>query len=302
MKRNGIINNTIYFIAVLLIFCVLSFSAVGEDYTENNNRGDSLEIIYIANAGFCVKSAEATILFDAIFENEAPISDEILPPPPSEYDNPTGAALSALINAESPFETIDLVFVTHCDLDHFTVREIQQFLTIHTTTSVICPDQVQNLLPGTKNEYATNKEQVIPITPGPGTEQFVEIRGIQITVLGLRHTGGREEIALNGYLVNLAGFKLLHLGDAWAHINNFAPFEWLPREKVDVLFVPYWLISDNKFIQVLQNFFRARYIIVMHIRKGETNKIRNRIEKLQPAFLPSELLLFERKMDKKILK
>jgi L-ascorbate metabolism protein UlaG (beta-lactamase superfamily) len=74
----------------------------------------------------------------------------------------------------------------------------------------------------------------------PLDRRSLKLNGVAIDVLRLLHAG-KEFRALQhvGYVVHLAEWTLLHVGDADMSEANFKNLT-LEREKIDVALVPFW--------------------------------------------------------------
>ena len=106
---------------VFLIFVVLTTASCAES---------PVEVIAIANEGFCIRSAGRTILVDALFRATAPY-------PEFFSQGPSEDLIRQMVAGEGPFSHVDLALVTHSDGDHFHAGTAFEFLENHPETVLI---------------------------------------------------------------------------------------------------------------------------------------------------------------------
>jgi hypothetical protein len=78
-----------------------------------------------------------------------------------------------------------------------------------------------------------------------------------------------------GFLVNIGGSRLLHLGDAEGTLSDYQPYQ-LPGKEIDVAIVTQYqlLAAPNTVLEGVQ----AQYIVPMHFPPGDTVSLYDFIE------------------------
>lgn len=212
----------------------------------------SLDVTYIANEGFLISSPSKKILIDALFRLGY------------EYMTPPVHVLEKMEQAQTPFQDIDLLFVTHIHEDHFDAMSVTRHLLNNSKAVLICPKQVvtQIEIIGEKH-FSEIKAQIREINLD--SMQSTELTEHDINVKVMRMTHGNPVLQNYSYLVNLEGRKILHLADSDATLNNFEMFPWLRNENVDIAFVPTGYMWSKKGRNIIKKYINPKHIILMHI-------------------------------------
>ncbi|MBD3374813.1 hypothetical protein GF406_07260 [candidate division KSB1 bacterium] len=255
---------------------------------------DSLEIISVANAGFYLRIGDQALVIDALFDNESPKRPGILPPPPSEYENPSLETLDALYSGQKPFKPISLALVTHVDVDHFTAPEVIKFLSQNTIAKLCCPRQVAEKIGGRGFDP---RSQIIQMDPGLGKRVRHVSDSMVITAYGMNHSGNRLQTSNIAYLIEWHGLRILHLGDAGGEKVNFSRFGDQWPKVLDIVFVPYWYFNSLEKLQIIRHYLSAKILIPVHMRKNERTLLQKRHIDLES----SRLYVFPSQGDKRLL-
>lgn len=88
------------------------------------------------------------------------------------------------MNAESPFNNIDIITVSHKHMDHFN-EEIH--ILNNSKGKIICPKQVEEILKKNPN-YSKFKQNIIAITPGLFEDTTINVSDIKVMALRLEHS------------------------------------------------------------------------------------------------------------------
>jgi L-ascorbate metabolism protein UlaG (beta-lactamase superfamily) len=224
---------------------------------------ESINITYIANDGFLISGQSGKILIDALFNKSF-----------DQYDVPSEQLRTEIIEGESSFDKIDLFLVTHKDGDHFYAPYVIDFLKNHRETQFVSSGQVNKKL---LNESGI-KTQLCSISTELGAQVDTTISGVPLKIYRVRHSGdstGTSSVNLV-YLITLNNFKILHTGDGPIDFNSsyYNQF-FLEKEKIDILFLNYFALSD-KTKQFVRTVLKPKYIIAMHIppKDVETDSIK----------------------------
>ncbi len=114
-----------------------------------------MEILYIANDGFLIKSGNKKILIDALFggfESDWCVS-------------PSGKIINKMETSTEPFDQIDVILISHAHVDHFNKEIVLRHLVSNEAGVLICPEQVRIELEK-DDRYEKLRTQVKEITPG----------------------------------------------------------------------------------------------------------------------------------------
>ena len=153
-----------------------------------------IEVTYIANEGFLISSPQKKVLIDSLFKEGY-----------GSYLVPSPKLINRMITAEPPFDTIDLILVTHTDEDHFDPSLTIKFLLNSSKTQLVCPQQAVKQL-AEEASFKTIKSQIHEVQWEEGSFTQMEINGIPIKSLSLNHSEDPAKIKQKiGYIFSLAG-------------------------------------------------------------------------------------------------
>jgi L-ascorbate metabolism protein UlaG (beta-lactamase superfamily) len=101
-------------------------------------------------------------------------------------------------------------------------------------------------------------------------------------VLELPHAkGARTQVENLGYLVELGGVRVLHVGDAHMAAETFAHFR-LPERRIDVALVPYWYLLEEEGRRLVREQIGARRVVAFHVPPGEHASVSAQLRALMP--------------------
>jgi len=224
----------------------------------------SVEVTYLANEGYLVRTAEHAVILDGFVAKEY-----------AGYPALSAEILAQLLEGNTPFDTVDLALVSHVHGDHFQPRPAGAFLRSRPDVPMPTSPQVIESLPSADREVLA--EQLIPILPEPGETKSYEHAGVRVRFLRLSHGTGRFASIQNlGHVVEMDGARFLHLGDAAMDPKEFAPYA-LAEEEFDVAFVPYWYFADPVGLRILKEHVRARQLVACHVPDREEAALAKRL-------------------------
>jgi L-ascorbate metabolism protein UlaG (beta-lactamase superfamily) len=226
---------------------------------------------YVANAGMLISLSGRRFLIDA------PIRDGIPP-----YAVSSAAERALLEAARPPYHQVDAILVTHWHEDHFSADAVAAYLANSPGTIFLSsPEVVERLRMAAPHLPEARLRAVLP---APGQHEQIEVAGVPISVLRLRHNPSRRFPEQHvGFLMGRAG-PVLHVGDADPAPDNFAVLKSLPP--VDVALLPFWYLTSDRNAAIVADAIRPRHIVAMHVPPGDAHEIRTT---LAAASFPFEL-------------
>src|SRR4030095_8756085 len=234
--------------------------------------GNSLTITYIANEGVLIAAGEKQVLIDGLHREYKP-----------DYLFPPADLLSKLEQAIDPYNKIDVVLVSHLHLDHFHPESVGLHLRNNKSAQLVSSEQIVNGVKEKFADFAAIEARVKQVDSTWKSQTPVEVNGIKIKVLGLRHSGSNFTWIQNlGHVIELGGKKLLHIGDADMTAENFSSFR-LNEENIDIAFIPYWFLLSPRGRSFLMEKFRPKQIIAVHVSPDEAQSATQEITKAIPG-------------------
>lgn len=293
MKR--IKNRTIIALLAMLFTIPLCYSQ------NEKNKAQNVEVTYIANEGFLIKTGDKKILIDALFGDQ-------------EYsfcDIPDKLQIDSMRKSQGVFTAIDLIAVTHSHADHFYAPYVSAHLTNNKQGQFISSQQTVNKLAGTQN-YAEIKKQLVDLTPDSLTSIDTTINGIDIRVSRLNHgpyyvddpkTGKKVNRHRNmqnlGFLFTINGIKIFHCGDSGPScISDYEHFR-LDKKNIDIAFLGrgFMWSPECEGIDIIRDYINPKHIILMHIHHDQNKGFIEASEAVRDEF--SSVKVFEKRMETK---
>ena len=272
-------------IAALTLLLVPSHPRAQEP--SQGEETQQVEVTYLANAGFLIRSGSHSFLIDAFVPQEI-----------EGLDSLDSAVRKKLLAGKAPFDLQTISLTSHAHPDHFKAPFAHRALTLNPKIKIISSEEVlRALAQGGKNwdrighrAAAFQRNENNKPKPFLGGKQDISIQ-----FLDLPHVKVPEEAIENiGHLVRIADFKFIHLGDAAPDFRAFKELK-LKGRKIDVAFVPYWFYASEEGTKIIDKAIRANHVIVYHIPTKDKVGFTARLKEANP-----NALFFENKMDRKI--
>ena len=256
-----------------------------------------IEIAYIANEGFLIRSGGKALLVDALFRDAT-----------IDYcDVPSQELLESMVASEGLFRDIDLVLVTHAHRDHFDAGSVAGHLMANPRAVLICPRQAADSLKESCSDYDEIAGRILSMELGIDESASIDVSGIHLRVFRMKHspymvvdeaTGERynrhEEVENLVYLVDLGGRRFLHVGDATLKVNrDLLESLRLEKEGIDVAILEFFDRSSET-AQILSEHIKPRHIIFMHLPRDR--ELRGRIRAALEQDVPGAVM-FEEPME-----
>ncbi len=205
-----------------------------------------VRVTFVGNAGFLITVGDKKVLIDAFFTGFPP-----------GYTLPFNVK-SLLLNAEPPFDQVDLILTTHDHADHFSAEMVRQHMKNNPNAVFISTTQATRQLADFGN-------RVIAVDPVAGTPVNAEANGIQVEAIYQNHgtpPSGSTEIYNNGYVVTINGIKIFHTGDN-AALKDVVQYN-LSDQSIDLAFIEHFYLRNSASRGILDINIGAKYIFPIH--------------------------------------
>jgi L-ascorbate metabolism protein UlaG (beta-lactamase superfamily) len=249
---------------------------VGARVPSRGSAQEGVSVTFLANEGVLLSSGTKKVLIDALFEKYE-----------RGYAVPAESTQVALRSARTPFDSVDLVLVTHRHGDHFHPVPVAAHLAANARAALLTSQQVIDSLRRHAPARAIAPSRLIARTTSPGTRRREVVNGITVEILGLTH----HDIEHHGYIVEIGGRRVLHVGDTDDAVTAFAPFR-LDTARIDVALLPQWMVRSRAGRQAIQRWIRPRQVVAFHVGIGEEASAERGVRASMP-----EAVTFVRSLD-----
>jgi L-ascorbate metabolism protein UlaG (beta-lactamase superfamily) len=245
----------------------------GTPVAAQSARADTgVTVTFLANEGVLLSGGGRKVLIDALF---------------LEYETgfaiPPDSTQRALQSGRPPFDSVGLVLVTHRHGDHFHPVPVAAHLRSNPRATLVTSGQVIDSLLRDPVARAVGPGRLIARTTAAGARQRIEVDGIAVELLGLPHGGRRHrQVEHLGYLVELGGRRILHVGDTELSDAAFAPFR-LDTARIDVALLPSWAITDADGRRIVERWIRPRQVVAFHVGEGKGDEIERAVRAAIPG-------------------
>jgi L-ascorbate metabolism protein UlaG (beta-lactamase superfamily) len=246
---------------------------------------ETVRITFISNAGVLADFGGKKILLDGLYNSKVPF-----------YRNPPPGIKKQVMDGIPPFNNISLLLFTHEHCDHFEAISTAEFLKQKKNAYLIGNRKVIGEI--TRLDPDLDKKRCLLIEIAPGNSTYVYVNGINIKMISLLHEAKEYADVQNiAFLLEAAGKKVLHVGDAKPSAENFAPFQ-LADAGIDLLVAPFPFLSLPSARQVIEKYLKPKKIALVHLphreddRFGWINATKKSFERVKDDFF--ETVIFER--------
>jgi L-ascorbate metabolism protein UlaG (beta-lactamase superfamily) len=215
---------------------------------------DSLVITFLANEGVMLSSSGTTVLIDALFGDGLRGYGIVTPP-----------VRTALERARPPFDRVSAVLATHIHNDHFDARSVLEHLKHNPgATFISSPEAIDKVRAADPAATRAMSARLIAVDPPRAQRARVATLGAAtVYALGLPH-GPRGEVPVNvGFVVDIGGRRVLHVGDGDVPPAEFPAFR-LGELGIDVALLSPHYLTRPELRDVVRRDIRPDTIVVIH--------------------------------------
>jgi L-ascorbate metabolism protein UlaG (beta-lactamase superfamily) len=236
---------------------------------------NGVAITFLANEGVMLSSGTTKVLIDGLFLKYK-----------TGFALPADSTRAALDAARPPFDAVDLILVTHHHGDHFHPAPVAAHLRANPRATMLTSKQVIDSLRGRLPAGGALAPRLVARTMAPGTRRREVVNGITVELLGLPHGGGWRSRGLEhlGYIVEIGGRRVLHVGDTEITEDAFAPFR-LDTARIDVALLPDWMVMSREGRQVIEKWIRPKQVIAFHVGEGQAARVTRAVQAAMPGAL-----------------
>src|SRR5687768_10768764 len=182
-------------------------------------------VTFIANEGVMLSSGTQKVLIDALFD------------PYDGYPLPHDSTQRSLREARPPFNNVDVVLVTHWHGDHFGAAAVARHLRANPRATLVTSAQVIDSLRRYAPARALAAERTVSRAVPSGERRREIVNGVAIEVLGVTHGHRHSGVEHRGYIIEMGGRRVLHLGDTEFTETEFSRLR-LDTARIDVALLP----------------------------------------------------------------
>lgn len=258
-------------LVVGLVLPVLGAAAHAESDGSKPSAG-AVSITYLANEGILVSYGDEAVVVDGLFREGV-----------QGYARIDPDTLEKLETSQTPFDKIRMVLVTHLHADHFDAASVVRHLANNSSARLVTSEQVVERVRSATTEYDSFGDRVVGVAPKFKIKTEFEVSDVTVEIFKLSHGGGRFAKIWNlGYIINIGGKRILHIGDAQLNRSTRVPLE-LHAKAVDVACIPYWLLTNTSGQAFVRDTLRPKHIIAVHVRPSEAVEITDSVRAAFPS-------------------
>ena len=247
---------------------LLTFLVVITQFCYSQN--DSVQVTYIANAGFLIEVNNKKILIDALLEKHEPQYCVI----------PTDNLLKNMKSAADEFSDINIIVSTHHHPDHFCKAVVMSHLLNNPKGVYISTKQTIDELKSDSINFSKIKKQVNEITPEKYKSTDIEIDDVKIEILRFKHrptytinyeTGKKYNEQKNiqniGFIFEIDGVRIFYCGDAITHVSKEYEIFAKHFHDIDIAFLDRYFFwsDDGPGYEIIHNYIKPKHVVIMHV-------------------------------------
>ena len=218
------------------------------------------EVMYLANEGLLVRSANSKVLFDPIFRNNY-----------NNYQLVPAEIEAKMFAAEPPFDDVSAVFVSHAHGDHFSASDMLRYLRRNSGVVLYAPaEATESLLFFVEDDEQELLSRIVGMDINYGDPAMEVAAGdITIEAFHIPHAGWpdrKPEVQNIAFRVTLDDITVLHMGDADTRDQHFEidAERWAARH-IDAAFPPYWYFTSENGVAVMRDRLTPGMAVGVHV-------------------------------------
>ena len=216
---------------------------------------DSISISYVGNMGVLITAGEDRVLIDGLhtFYKKA-------------YQQPPDTLVERLISGNG-FGPVNLVLSTHIHADHFSAALTRRYLKENPNGYFVGPNQARDSLVATG---VSDSSRIRNPQPEGRSGVSLDIPKYKVTAFSISHANPRRHRSIQnlGYLIELNGKTILHIGDADINPRLFHEIDFATM-RIDLAILPDWFLFGNYGPQIVEKFIAPKMIVATHIAPGD---------------------------------
>jgi len=242
-------------------FSVLSF-AHGDKHS-----ADGPSATYLGNEGVLVSTAVGKVLFDPFFHNDY-----------GTYQLVPEEIRSAIFDGEAPYDSIDVIVISHAHGDHFAAKDSLAYLQKNKHTKMVAPKQAIDLVEVLEGSDAV-KSQLLAVELAVGDVPVTHTLGaIDVESVRIPHAGwpSRKDVSNLVHRVSFRGkLSVTHMGDADPNDIHFKPYaEHWQKVRTNMAFPPYWFFTSKQGPMILSDRINADKSVGVHVPVETPNDLK----------------------------
>jgi L-ascorbate metabolism protein UlaG (beta-lactamase superfamily) len=243
------------------LLLLLTLTVAGHQATPAG-RSTEATLVYVANMGVVLEGDGRRVAIDAFHHGALAMYAAV----PAEL-------LQPLEQAREPFARLDLMLTTHRHLDHFDAGSVAARLGSDSGVRYVAATETTDSLYA-RTGLRSGHPRVLGVRPPARGETPIPDAPVGLAVLDLPHNPTPSRRVANvGFLVQLGGLGILHVGDADPDAATFAAHRLAGR--VDVAIVPFWYLTGAD--ETVRQVIGARVWVASHIPPSDTAAVRRQV-------------------------
>jgi L-ascorbate metabolism protein UlaG (beta-lactamase superfamily) len=237
-----------------------------------NVQQPGVTVTFLANEGVMLSSGSQQVLIDALFQKYE-----------TGYAVPDDSTKRSLERATPPFDSVDVILVTHRHGDHFHPSSVVAHMHANPRAWLVTSAQVIDSLRGRIVNTHGVASRILPRTTAPGVWRSEIVNGVTVHLLGIPHGGQRHRAVEHlGFIVEIGGRRVLHVGDSDTNERAFAPFR-LDTARIDVALLPQWMVTSDEGRRTIEQWIKPRQVVAFHVGEGEGTRATREVRQAIPS-------------------
>lgn len=225
---------------------------------------------FIANSGVFVQVGSSKVLIDGLFTDGR-----------GRFASPDDSQLDAMVNGKAPYNNLSLALVTHAHPDHLSPQHLAKMLFTQKELKCVSSPQTIDSVRVVMDDFSMVEKRLLAF-PTSRSWKSASLDGITLEAAYARHPGKANARVMDViFVLNMAGKKIIHLGDADMNPDRFDELN-LEYDEFDVAFVPFWYLSSFYGGELVNKYIKAKKIVAVHMPDKVNQETIGKIKKFVP--------------------